>query len=325
MSAAAVSGDADRLLDQALAGSVQALARLISLVEDGDPRGYQALARLHPRTGRAHLVGVTGPPGAGKSTLVDALIRLLRARGQTVAVAAVDPTSPFTGGAVLGDRIRMQDHATDPGVFIRSMATRGGLGGLAPATADVVKVFDAAGYQVVIVETVGTGQAEVDVVGAADTVVIVLVPGLGDAVQTLKAGILEIGDVFVVNKADHPDADRTAAEIKMMLGMAGPRDGWHPPVLLTVATAGQGVDGLLQAVDEHRQFLQARGLLERRRRQRHKAEILRILDARLRQRILEGAGGDQRLDEYAGKVAAGEMDPYTAAERLMAEIGPARR
>ncbi|MDQ7819958.1 MAG: methylmalonyl Co-A mutase-associated GTPase MeaB [Armatimonadota bacterium] len=316
-----MSGDAERLLEQARAGSVPALARLISLVEDGDPRGQEALRILHPHTGRAHLIGVTGPPGAGKSTLVDALIRRVRARGQTVAVAAVDPTSPFTGGAVLGDRIRMQDHATDPGVFIRSMATRGGLGGLAPATADVAKVLDAVGYDLVVIETVGTGQAEVDVVGAADTVVIVLVPGLGDAVQTLKAGILEIGDVFVVNKADRPDADRTATEIRMMLGMAGPRDGWFPPVLLTVATTGQGVDEVRAALEEHRQFLRSRGLLERRRRQRHRADILRILEARLRRRILEG---DRRLEEFVEKVAAGEMDPYTAAERLMAQIGSAR-
>jgi len=200
------------LLDDALSGSPQAVARVISLVEDGSSEGYALLRQLHPRTGRGYTVGITGPPGAGKSTIVDSLTRTLRTQGKRVAVVAVDPTSPFTGGALLGDRIRMQDHATDPGVFIRSMATRGSLGGLAPATSDVVRILDAMGYDVIFIETVGTGQAEVDVVRAADTVVIVLVPGLGDAVQTMKAGIMEIGEVFVINKADQGDADRTLTD-----------------------------------------------------------------------------------------------------------------
>jgi LAO/AO transport system kinase len=305
------------LVEEALAGSAPAVARLISLVEAGDPEGYVVLRELHPRTGRAYMIGVTGPPGAGKSTLVDAATRVLRRRGRTVAVVAVDPTSPFTGGALLGDRIRMQDHATDPGVFIRSMATRGNLGGLAPATTDVVKILDAIGYEIIFIETVGTGQAEVDVVGAADTVAIVLVPGMGDTVQTMKAGIMEIGEVFVVNKADHGDPDRTVAEIRMMLQLNPLHNGWQAPVVKTVATAGQGVEEALAAVDAHRHYLTANGALERRRKARRRAEIMRVVEAQARARAVALAHRSGRLEELAERVYAGEMDPYTAAEELL--------
>ena len=305
------------LIAEVLGGNVQAAARLISLVEDGDPDGYVILRELHGRTGRAYVVGVTGPPGAGKSTLVDTLTTTLRRAGRTVAVVAVDPTSPFTGGALLGDRIRMQDHATDPGVFIRSMATRGSLGGLAPATADVVRVLDAIGYDIIFVETVGTGHAEVDVVGAADTVVIVLVSGLGDTVQTMKAGIMEIGEVFAVNKADQGDADRTITEVKMMLAM-NPRPGdMPPPVLRTVATSAEGVADVWAAIDAHRARQEATGTLAERRRRRRRDEILRLVELRARDRALEAARRSGRLDDLTAQVVAGTLDPHTAAEEIL--------
>lgn len=308
------------LLDEAFSGSHQALARVISFVEDGDPEGQALLRQLHPRTGRAYAVGITGPPGTGKSTLVDALTRALRAQGPTVAVVAVDPTSSFTGGALLGDRIRMQDHAGDPGVFIRSMATRGSLGGLAPATADVVRVLDAVGFDRIFIETVGTGQAEVDVVGAADTVVVVLVPGLGDTVQTMKAGIMEIGEVFVVNKADQGDADRTLTEVKMMLALNPQTAGWHPPGLRTVATTGEGIPDVLRAVDEHRRWQEREGALAARRRSRVRAEIVRLVELRMRERALQVAARSGRLDALADRVHAGELDPYTAAEEILKHL-----
>ena len=301
------------LADGVLHGSPQAAARLISLLENRSDEAVPALRALHRHTGRAHVVGVTGPPGAGKSTLVSALIGLLRAQGRRVGVVAIDPTSPFTGGAILGDRIRMQDHSTDSGVFVRSMATRGRLGGLAPATAGAVAVLDAYGCDVIFIETVGAGQAEVDIAGTADTVVLVTVPGLGDSVQTLKAGIMEIGDVFAVNKADRGEADKTAAEIEMMLGLAPDRGGWRPAVLRTVASEGRGVEEVLQALERHRAYLVDRGLLMARRQARRRREIIEIIEERFLARI---SGG--RMDELATRVAAGELDPYTAAEELMA-------
>ncbi len=304
------------LAEAVIKGSPQAAARLISLVENHIDEAVPELRTLHAHTGRASVVGVTGPPGAGKSTLVNALVRLVRATKRRVGVVAVDPTSPFTGGAILGDRIRMQDHSTDPGVFVRSMATRGRLGGLAPATAGTVAVLDAFGCDVVFIETVGAGQGEVEVAGTADTVVLVTVPTLGDSVQTLKAGIMEIGDVFVVNKADRGDADRTATEIKMMLGLAPDHSGWHPPVLLSVATEGSGVAEVLEAVEGHGRYLVDHGLLMARRRARRRREILELVEERLLARL----DGD-RVDALATRVARGELDPYTAADELLGSAG----
>jgi LAO/AO transport system kinase len=308
------------LAEAVLHGSPRAVARLISLAESWPAEAVLELRALHPHTGRGYVVGVTGPPGTGKSTLIDALVRGLRQQGRRVGVVAVDPTSPFTGGAILGDRIRMQSHSTDPGVFVRSMATHGYLGGLAPATMAAVEVLDAYGCDLILVETVGTGQAEVDIVGTADTVVVVTVPHLGDSIQTLKAGIMEIGDLFVVNKADRGEADRTATEITMMLGLAPDRSGWRPPVLLTTATQDVGIQEVLRAVEQHRDYQERHGLLHRRRQMRRRREILQIVEERLRNRVLTGAGGD-RLDDLAARVVRGEIDPYAAAEALLREAG----
>jgi LAO/AO transport system kinase len=307
------------LVTSLVAGSAPAAARLISLLENDDPRAAEILVAIFPHTGRAHVVGVTGPPGSGKSSLVSAAIRRLRAEGRRVGVVAVDPTSPFTGGALLGDRVRMQDHSTDPEVFVRSMATRGSLGGLAPATDEAVAVLDAWGAETVFVETVGTGQAEVDVVAATDTVVVVTTPGLGDGVQTIKAGVMEIGDVFVVNKADRADADRAVTDLKMTLGFAA-RDGWRVPVLTTVATEGRGLDELLAAIADHRRAQQASGAVEARRRRRWRRDIVRAAEARVRAALLEGAA-ESRLDELVAQVARGALDPRTAADRLLEAAG----
>lgn len=304
------------LADGVLRGSVPAAARLISLVESRIEEAVPELRKLHARTGRANVVGVTGPPGSGKSTLVNALVRVLRESKRRVGVVAVDPTSPFTGGAILGDRIRMQDHSTDPGVFVRSMATRGRLGGLAPATGGAVAVLDAFGCDVIFIETVGAGQSEVDIAGAADTVLLVTVPTLGDSVQTLKAGLMEIGDLFIVNKADRGDADRTATEIKTMLGLAPVHPAWTPPVLLTTATEGAGVSEVLDAIRKHRRHLERHGLLVERRKARRRREILELVE----QRVLARVDGD-RVEALATRVVEGELDPYTAAERLISEFG----
>ncbi|MDR7522024.1 MAG: methylmalonyl Co-A mutase-associated GTPase MeaB [Armatimonadota bacterium] len=308
-----------QLVSEVVAGSPLAAGRLISLLENDGEQAADILQGLLPHAGRAHVVGITGPPGSGKSTLVNAAIRGLRAQGRRVGVVAVDPTSPFTGGALLGDRIRMQDHSTDPDVFIRSMATRGSLGGLAPAAGQAVTVLDAWGAAVVFVETVGTGQAEVDVVAAADTVVVITAPGLGDSIQTLKAGIMEIGDIFVVNKADRPESDRAVTDLKMVLSLV-PDDRWRPPVLTTVATTGEGVAGLLAAIADHRRHLEATDGLRARRRDRWRREIIRAAEARLRAEIEEGAVG-ARLDDLAERVASGALDPLTAADRLLGRPG----
>jgi len=297
-------------------GDRRTIARMISLVEDEDPALAGVVRALGPLVGSAAIIGVTGAPGAGKSTLVSALVGIIRARDLRVAVLAVDPSSPFTGGALLGDRLRMQEHATDPGVFIRSMATRGHLGGLSWAVPHALRVLDAAGYDVIVLETVGVGQAEVDVAHAADTTVVVLAPGMGDAVQANKAGILEIADLFVVNKADKEGALQTKRDIEQMihLGVATP---WSPPVLLTQADNGTGVEDLWAHVEKHRAHLVESGGLRARRLSRTAREIREIALATLRQRVGEpGTAG--ALDALATEVLDGRLDPYAAADRLVA-------
>ena len=296
------------------------MARLISLVEDQSPLLVELARLLAPLTGRAHVVGLTGAPGVGKSTTTSALVTALRLSGRRVGVLAVDPSSPFTGGALLGDRVRMQEHATDPGVFIRSMATRGHLGGLAAAAPQAVRVLDAAGCDVVLIETVGVGQSEVEVAGLADTTVVMLAPGMGDAIQAAKAGILEIGNVYCVNKADRDGADVTARELRSMLaigrnveGEDGPR--WRPSILKTVASRGEGIDELLAEIDRHRAYLVDHDELEIRRRLRARAEIEALVVASVRSGLTSGATAAQ-LDRLAADVVSGETDPYTAAATL---------
>ncbi|MGB9868079.1 MAG: methylmalonyl Co-A mutase-associated GTPase MeaB [Bacillota bacterium] len=310
------------VLEEIRRGNRRTLARALSFVEDRE-EGYQELLRAaHPLAGRARVVGVTGPAGAGKSTLVDGLIGEYRKRGSTVGVVAVDPSSPFTGGAILGDRIRMESHFTDEGVFIRSLATRGSLGGVSAATGDVITLLDAAGYDVIIVETVGAGQSEVDIMRLAHTVVVVVVPGLGDDVQAIKAGILEIGDVFAVNKADRDGAERTVAELQMMLDMKQ-NGGWRPPVVRTVATEGKGVEELWKAVEEHGEYLHRTGEYLRRRVQASAAEIEAVLEHLLEAAVVDPARNSGLLMELAQKVVAREMDAYSAAEELLRNYGSA--
>jgi len=304
-----------KLVERMLAGELPALARLITLVEREAPQTPEVMKEIHPYLGKAHVVGVTGPPGGGKSTLVDRLTQVARGQGLSVGIIAVDPTSPFSGGAVLGDRIRMQRHYLDPGVFIRSMATRGSRGGLPRGVRGVIKLLDAFGKDLILVETVGVGQTELDIVETADTVVVVLVPEAGDAVQTLKAGLMEIASIFVVNKADLPGADRLALEIESMLRLSPANFEWRPPVVVTQALNDIGVEEVYRAVEEHRRYLQASGELERRRLQQRKEELWQRVEQRLQERLrhLLWAGGLASLTE---KVASGELDPYSAAEMI---------
>jgi len=304
-------------------GEVRAVARLVSLVEDESPLLREVMVALAPHVGRAHVVGLTGSPGVGKSTSTNALIGHLRAAGRRVGVLAVDPSSPFSGGALLGDRVRMGDHALDEGVFIRSMASRGHLGGLAWSTPQALRVLDAAGYDVVLVETVGVGQSEVEVAGLADTTVVLLAPGMGDGIQAAKAGILEIGDVYVVNKADRDGADQVRRDLRSMLSLGERREGaWKPPVLPTVARSGEGIDAVVAALDEHRAFAESSGGLLRRRARRARDEIEAVAVAALRARWGD-LHGRTDLDELAAEVARGDLDPYGAADRLLAAVTPA--
>jgi LAO/AO transport system kinase len=313
--------DLGALVARAREGEARAVARLISMVEDGDGRLPELAALLAPHTGRAQIIGLTGAPGVGKSTTTNEMVRAFRAEGHRVGVLAVDPSSPFSGGAILGDRIRMQDHATDAGVYIRSMSTRGQLGGLAAATPQAVRVLDAAGCDIVMVETVGVGQAEVEVAGLADTTLVLLAPGMGDAIQAAKAGILEIADVFVVNKADRDGADATYRDIQGMIGLGqrGPGE-WRPQVVRAVASRGDGIDDVVAAVAKHRAWLSEHDQLRVRRQRRAAAEVEAIALALLRERI--GSVPGAPLAELAGEVATGALDPYTAADRLLAGLDP---
>ena len=298
-------------------GSPRAVARLISLVEDAAPELRTVMAALAPKTGRARIVGLTGSPGVGKSTSTSALVTAFRARGLRVGVLAVDPSSPFSGGALLGDRVRMQDHATDDGVFIRSMASRGHLGGLSWATPQALRVLDAAGCDVILVETVGVGQAEVEVASLADTTIVLLAPGMGDAIQAAKAGILEVADVYVVNKADREGADNTVRDLRNMISQGdGPHGGWTPPIVKTVASRSEGVAELVDKLDEHWSWLSESGELLRRRTARASSEIEAIAVTALRERLGDLHAGTL-LDTLADEVVAGKTDPYAAADRLV--------
>ena len=319
--------ESTNLVERVLRGEARAVARAISKAEDGAEDAFALMKALFPHTGRGLVVGITGSPGAGKSSLVDKLAALYRRREERVGIVAVDPSSPFSGGAILGDRIRMQTLGLDPGVFIRSMATRGNLGGLARATVDAVTILDAAGYGKIIVETVGVGQDEVEIVKAADVSVVVLVPGMGDDIQAIKAGIMEIGDVFVINKADRDGVLRTEKELEALLSLASRPDGWEPPIVKTVATENRGLEELAAAVESYRDFQKGAESGRARRASIARWRILELLRERLLARALGGEGAGEQLDALAVEVADKRRDPYSAVEEFIAAgtLGEPRR
>jgi LAO/AO transport system kinase len=309
----------EALVEGVRSGDRRALARAITLVESSDPLAYELIRELYPETGRAYVVGVTGPPGVGKSTLIAALVRHVREREQTVGVISVDPSSPFTKGALLGDRIRLADHFLDPGVFIRSMGTRGHLGGLAEATLQAALVLDAAGKDLLFLETVGAGQSEVEVIGIADTVLLVLMPGSGDSIQALKAGIMEIPDVIAVNKRDHPAAKTMVSEVRSILALDTERD-WRPPIVLTEAVRGEGVEELWGEVEAHRAHLEETGTLAERRARNLAGEVFAVASARAKTRLQEAVEEDDELRRLLGEVQRRELDPLTAVREIMERV-----
>jgi LAO/AO transport system kinase len=308
---------AKRLLD----GDKRALARAISLVEDDDPEGWELVREIYPHTGKAAIVGFTGPPGVGKSTLMGALTTLERERERTVGVLSIDPSSPFTKGALLGDRIRLSDHFLDPGVFIRSMANRGALGGLSEAALQAALLMDASGRELILLETVGVGQAEVDIIDHADTVVLVLMPGSGDSIQALKAGVMEIPDVIIVNKADHPLTDTMVREIRGVLAL-GPRGGWEVPVIRTEAVRGEGIAELADKLADHRAYIEAEGTLSERRRRNLMNEVLAIATYRMRRELEGSVREDPDVKELLDRVVSREIDPASAAVQILDNFQP---
>jgi LAO/AO transport system kinase len=304
------------IISKVLQGDPRSIARLITLAENNDPVATKAMRRLHPRSGSAHVIGITGVMGSGKSTLIYELAREYRREGKSVGIVAIDPTSPFSGGALLGDRIRMTGIATDKGVFIRSMSTHGMLGGLTSAVFDVVEILDASGKDIIMVETVGVGQAEVDVIKIADTTVVVLVPGLGDAIQTIKAGIMEIADIFVVNKADRPGTEQTIAEIQSLVDIADRKT----PVVKTIANQREGIEELVNEIKKHRKHLEETGKLETRRRKRYEAELVEIIRKRLMDLIFDESTLKERVESLVDQISKKELDPYSAAEEVLGRV-----
>jgi LAO/AO transport system kinase len=304
------------LAERLVAGDKRALARGITLIENGEPAGWELVREIFPRTGNARIVGITGPPGVGKSTLIGALTAELRKADRRIGVLSIDPSSPFTRGALLGDRIRLSDHFLDPDVFIRSMATRGSLGGLAEAALQAALLMDASGKDVVLLETVGVGQAEIDVVDHADTIVLALMPGSGDSIQALKAGVMEIPDVIVINKADHPLTDTMVREVQTALSL-GPQGSWSVPILRTEASKGEGVAELAEKIDEHRRHIEQEGTLEERRARNLRNEVLGLAAARLRRQLDSRAEDDPAMAELLGRVVRREIDPATAAREVL--------
>ena len=308
------------IASKVLEGDSRSIARLITLAENNDPEASKAMKVIHPNTGKAHVIGITGVMGSGKSTLISELTRAYRKKGLKVGIVAIDPTSPFSGGALLGDRIRMMELATDDDVFIRSMGTRGMLGGLTSAVYDVVEILDAAGKDIILVETVGVGQAEVDVIKLADTTLVVLVPGLGDAIQTIKAGIMEIADIYVINKADRPGLDQAKAEIESLIDIACSGKDRKTPVLTTVAKENKGIDELIKEIEEHKNYLQKTKMLDTQRKMRYEAELIEIIRKRLMNLIFDEATFKGKVETLIDQISRKEMDPYTASDEILGKI-----